>query len=465
LFRSWCGAARRRLVLAYARLDPVTGAQCLPSPLVLELAEEREGRSIDYESLESLAWVERVPLRRTALPDNLPVLGLDELDTAAALGLPARSARQYVRGLGDCARRGWMLDHLRNHVARFTSVDGMLSGRAARAALAARFARPSVSASQLANFSSCPFRYFLRYLLRIELLDRDDGREISGLEVGRLAHRILERFFTDLDRDGRTLQETDDTELAARVHTAQTPVFLEAEQHGRTGARLLWSIRKQRLEEDLRQFLRAERLRGGRGFRPLRFEARFGRGTPWPASLRAEDGQTIFLHGSIDRVDEDPRTGAIRVIDYKTGKLLSGGRDPGAIQLALYLWAATGGDPRRLAASEGQLASVTRRGGFALRRLHGAELLERRRDLERLAAGLIGAGRAGHFLPVPGPDAANCKICDYASLCEARVAEQVARKADDARMGTFLQLPDLSDMLETLSAGEADLAGDEGDDG
>lgn len=464
LFRSWCGAARRRLVLAYARLDPVTGAQCLPSPLVLAMAEEREGRPVDYETLESLAWVERVPLRRTSFPEELPALGLDELDTAAALGLPGPAARRYVRGLGDCARRGWMLDHLRNHVARFTSVDGVLSGRAARAALATRFARPSVSASQLSNFTTCPFRYFMRYLLRVEPLDRDDRRQLSGLEFGRLAHRILERFYTELDRDGRTLQETDDTELAARVHAAQTPVFSEAEQQGRTGARLLWSIHKQRLEEDLRQFLRCERQRGSTAFRPLRFEARFGRGTPWPVSLQTTVGDTIDLHGSIDRVDEEPRSGAIRVIDYKTGRLNVQASDSGAIQLALYVWAATGGDARRLAASQGELVSVTRKGGFGVRRLAGALLWEHRVDLERLTASLVDGGRAGHFLPDPGPEAVHCKACDYANLCEARVAEQVAAKADDARLVAFRHLPKLSDLLETLSAGEAAAAGEEGDD-
>ena len=456
LFRTACAAARRRVVVSYARLDPVNGAECLPSPLVLELAEERAGRPLDYSTLEGLDCVERVPLRRTQLPEPLPVLGLDELDTAAVLGLPAGAARAYVRGLGEFARRGWMLDHLRNQVARFTSADGMISGRAARAALAARFASPSFSATQLANYATCPFRYFMRQILRIEPLDHEERREPSSLEIGRLAHQILERFYAQMESDGRALEDVGDTELAARLHAVETPLFQELETQGRTGARLLWSMAKQRLAEDLRQFLRAERGRETGGFRPVEFEAWFGRGGPRTAAVRTPEGETIALHGSIDRLDARAADDAVRVVDYKTGRLRSTGRDPGATQLAVYLWAATGGDAQRLVRSEGRLVSVTRRGGFAARRLAGSAVLERRTEFARLVGGVAAAIRAGWFFPVPGPGADHCKICDYASLCEARVAEQSERKARaSAQVRGFFELPDFSENLQTLPGGYA----------
>ena len=156
----------------------------------------------------------------------------------------------------------------------------------------------------------------------------------------------------------------------------------------------------------------------------------------------------------------------MRVIDYKSGRLLSGGRDPGATQLAVYLWAATGGEPRILDRSEGRLVSVTRRGGFAVRRLTGATLRQRSSDLSHLVGGVTTAIRAGSFFPMPGPDAAHCRVCDYAGLCEARVAEQSARKAAaaTAQVRAFAELPDFSDSLETLLAGE-DLAPEEAGEG
>jgi hypothetical protein len=67
---------------------------------------------------------------------------------------------------------------------------------------------------------------------------------------------------------------------------------------------------------------------------------------------------------------------------------------------------------------------------------------------------------------MPGPDAAHCRACDYAGLCEARVAEQSARKAAaaTAQVRAFRELPDFSDSLETLLAGE-DIAPEEAGEG
>jgi hypothetical protein len=167
LFRQMVQAAQQRLVLSYARLDPATGAARLPSLLLLEFAEAEEGRRLDYEAFARLAWCERVPLRRREPPVGGPVLSLQELDDLAIASLPQNAARRYVRQLGPAPGRGLVLEALRNGRARFTAFDGMLADAATRAGLARALASRPFSASQLASYATCPFRFFMRHELRV----------------------------------------------------------------------------------------------------------------------------------------------------------------------------------------------------------------------------------------------------------------------------------------------------------
>jgi RecB family exonuclease len=458
-FQHACAAARDRLVLSWARFDAATGAACLPAASLLEFASRREGREVDYAALESLPWVERIPLHRKSLPEAAPSLGLDEIDTMHLLGLDPAVGRRYVLGLGECARRGLGLDRLRNRAGRFTSVDGMLAGRAA-AMLQQRYAAATFSPTQLATYATCPFRFFLRQVLRLEPLERQDRREVSDLVIGRLVHRILEVFYRDLAATESGLEAFSDAELAARLQRVQSEVLDEVENRGQTGARLLWEIRKQRLGEDLRQFLRAERQRAGDGWRPAEFEWRFGPGTESVPAFGSAPGPRVRLRGIVDRVDRHPQHGGVRVVDYKSGRLLPTAHAPQAVQLAVYLHAATGGDPVRLEASEAHFASVTRRGGFALQRLSGAVLHRRGAELERFVLEVAAGVRRGDFFPRPGPDRQHCASCDFEAVCEVRVAQQATLKAPAGQTAFVEALPDFATALEGAPERDASAEGE-----
>jgi RecB family exonuclease len=452
LFWSVCAAARRRLVVAYARLDPATGAGLLPSALLLELAERRLGRRIDYETFAALPWVEHVPLQRIGVPDDLTVLDLHEFDTLATLALPPAAARRYAGRLGGWTRAGLLLDGWRNRRARFTAVDGILAGHASRAALAHRFRARSFSATQLATYAACPFRYYLRNVLRLEPLDRDPRGEPSGLEIGRLVHDILERFHRRLAGEGLRLAALPPAELAARLHAACDAAGAASAARGSSGPRLLWEVRTQRLREDLLRFLRQEAARSGRGWIPQAFETRFGGGPQAPAVVRP-DGARIRLHGVIDRLDRDA-AGRLRVVDYKSGRPLRPGT-PEAVQLAVYLWAATHGDASRLARAEACYLYVTRRGGFGAQKLDGPVLEARRTDFQRFVAAVTSGIESGQFFPQPGPHAARCQSCDYLGVCDARVAQQAEHKMRAGQHRALSELTDFASLLEDVPAAAA----------
>jgi hypothetical protein len=251
-FRNLVRSAQRKLVISFARLDPGTGAARLASTLVVELAEEREGRALDFAALDRLDWVERVPLRRSEPPSGGPLLSREEYDLLALARLAAAARRRYVRRLGGFAARGLLLDSLRNGRARFTVCDGWLGTEESRARLAQEFSARIWSASQLATYATCPFRFFMRHALRLEPLDRDPHRDLSALEVGRLVHRVLELFYRrQVERDPASMREVGFEALRGELHDALEQVCGELESRGAQGSPVLWEIRKRHLHEDL----------------------------------------------------------------------------------------------------------------------------------------------------------------------------------------------------------------------
>jgi ATP-dependent helicase/nuclease subunit B len=465
-FRAAAGAARRRLVIGYSRLDPATGAARLPSLLLLELAEEREGRRLDYAGFDQLPWIEPVPIFRTRPPEHGPVVSLAEYDTLAVARLPRAAARRYVRRLGGFAARGLVLDAERNGRARFTAFDGRLGGRV-QPALGVAMAGRVYSASQLATWATCPFRFFMRHLLGVESLDHDEHRELSLLEMGRLVHRILEIFHRGLAQEGLTLDAGMEA-LKRRLQAAVREGCAEIEAKGRQGARVLWGVRQQRLHEDLVRFVRQEMRQSiDSGWVPEAFEQRFGPGRARGFAVSRSGADPLQLAGTIDRVDRHRRHDGVCVVDYKSGRRIGRRADARAVQLVLYLLAACAGDAARLDRSEGRFLYVTRRGGFGVHRLSGSRVRARRAEFEELVRSVAAGVEGGEFSPEPGPQAVHCRSCDYRSVCDARIERQVESKRRAGQDARWAGLPDFSPDLATLEGGggepdPTDAAGERG---
>jgi RecB family exonuclease len=217
----------------------------------------------------------------------------------------------------------------------------------------------------------------------------------------------------------------------------------------------LWDVRRRRLRDDLARFVRLERADAG-AWRPAAFEQRFGRDAPLVPVLAAPDGRRLRLHGVIDRIDTQPGTDAVRVVDYKTGRqIATKSRDPRAAQLVLYLFAASAGDRGRWRRSEARFVHVTRRGDFAVQALHGSDPLWA--DLELFAAGVVGGITRGELFPQPGQSAQHCATCDYQGACEARVSALAERKAAAGQTRAFTALPEFVSAL----SGQAGATGDD----
>lgn len=330
-----------------------------------------------------------------------------------------------------------------------TDADGYV---ATHSALSFTPARP-VSPTSLEDWAICPFRYFLKSVLRVGDRDGDhDEFKLDPRDRGSLVHQVLEHFIKA--HAGKASNESWSDEERTRLHAAGDQAFDRATETGKVPTGLLWEAERDAMHLHLDGFLdRDQDIR--REFRlgtaAEDIELSFGEQGQPPVTVGRPSGVPIAFRGRIDRVDRSEDGTRIFAFDYKTGssekaKYKTLGKDcvsgGSALQLAVYAEAV-----RQMA---GQSATVTAGYWFltdAVRRypllyVQGDETnTERWRDvLTKLADGVEG----GVFPLVPGdPDRGsyeNCRYCPYDDLCPSDRNEAWQRKSLSAEYQPFDEL-------------------------
>ena len=206
--------------------------------------------------------------------------------------------------------------------------------------------RLSLSNSSIRQFLLCPYQYYSTH--RLHLREKKDSRTTYA-DDGIFLHFIFERFLrSSLTGDGQLIApEGEELDRAVDQAVAEYLDEVCPVPPEELDSRLLHLFG--RLRELSRIMLRSivAELKVSR-FRPAAFEQTIGGKDPDDLPevlLKLEDGSSVRLGGTIDRVDVFRTDDAVylRVVDYKSGnhvfdlKQVASGMD---IQLILYLFAA-----------------------------------------------------------------------------------------------------------------------------
>jgi putative RecB family exonuclease len=260
----------------------------------------------------------------------------------------------------------------------------------------------SLSPSRAADFLSCPLLY------RFRVVDRLPERPSAAATRGTVVHAVLERLF-DLPAAERTPEAAqalvepqwrrmlDEEPELAELFTADPQVDADPEAAGDPESEQAWLAGARELV--VRYFALEDPRRLEPADRELFVEA----------SL--EDG--LVLRGYVDRLDVAP-DGAMRVVDYKTGRAPGVGFEARALfQMrfyALVLWRLRGQVPRVL-----QLVYLG--SGEVLRyEPDEADLLATERKVLAVRDAIARAVATGDWRPSPSR---LCSWCDHQELCPA----------------------------------------------
>lgn len=328
LLRSgWIEAVRTAAGLAGE--PPRQRAPLLPWPDAARHPAELWTRATLSRSLQPVDGVPLAaesPQLRLCAPALLPQLALRERERAGQLR--ARIAIEQ-------ARTRWFTALGTDAPEVLGGLAGPFVGRLGDAALVELLQprlpgspRHALSASALEDYAKCPFRFFVRRVLKATPL-LESGEDLDPLASGRLHHAVLERFFIER-RDSGHLPLTGGEDDRAALGRALDEELVRFSQKERTGHPALFAVRTRRLREDLWRLIEREARGtdaepGGPRLLPALFEHHFGpieiaavRGADEP-----DDGMALHIEGIIDRVDIGTGPGGVhaQVLDYKAGRL------------------------------------------------------------------------------------------------------------------------------------------------
>jgi RecB family exonuclease len=433
LFLDAVRAAEERIVFSYPRFDTSSGRERVPSSFLLRALEAAHGRRFSTMDLARLADPGATALGRPHPAEASLAIDRIERDLALVAGALPGVARHLA------APAGWLVRSLaQEHAAwepRLTAWDGVITADAAALA-PLRLAGQVSSATAVEVMATCPYRHLLARGMRLRRWEEPEkAYQIEGKHFGGMYHSVAHLLFAALLGEGALpIREDALPALAERVGALvdEALVAFEAEGGIVNGA-LLEPVRV-RLRADLEEMLR-DQVATADGFVPVTFEHAFeGLG------VSLGDGEPIAFRGSIDRIDVDPGSRRVRVIDYKTGKYFwergaqfRGGR---ALQLAIYNQAARAAYPDHDVA-EALYYYSTASGDY--KRKACAATPEVEETLRGVLADLDALAASGVFPPV----ADDCKFCDFTTICGPFKEARAARKAGDPRLAAFKRLREI----------------------
>jgi RecB family exonuclease len=420
MFSRTLSQAEETLVLSYPRADEQTGRERLPSLFLMAALQAALGRAVTASDLHRVVMDDE-----DSRADFGESLDLGERDTGLVtrFGVPAirwlEAERPFLRSAHELSRG--------RAGKRLSPFDGLVcaEGEDAHPKLDPIRSGQSISASRIAAFGECGFRYFLRYVLRLEpAIEPEERRKLDPLEKGTLFHEVAELFLRER-RDASLLPIRNTPEERTRL-LALGDERLEAWVEGSPPRLiLLWRAEKKVFLQLLGEWLsrEAENYRLKKTM-PAHFEVSFG--MPYrqsgtnephrdaPVEIPLDDGNVMKIAGQIDRIDRiDAAAGGGLVLrDYKTGKvpldgdasLFKGGRQ---LQIPFYILAAQEMFPgEKVVDAFLDYVNAGRQVAFQPARATSATF----RALLLQIADLIGHGV---FMQEP----AACTFCDFQAVC------------------------------------------------
>jgi ATP-dependent helicase/nuclease subunit B len=267
-----------------------------------------------------------------------------------------------------------------------------------------------LSATSIEAYASCPFKFFLRSVLRVRELEEVDD-EIDQRALGRLTHQVLERLFRRFLDEERLPLVGDEAELELAEEVCDD-VIAEWRRTEPLGHPALFAVKERQLRQEVAALLRAEvDAPPSEGCRPAHFERPFG---PLPFG-------DVWLKGKIDRIDLGPGSSPTRavVLDYKTGR-----RDAYRAQIADEALCVTGWQlPIYAAAARAELPVTEVEARFySLREAALTRAVQEPPDFAERLGAVYATMRAGDFAVRPREDA--CERCGMEAACRVRVLKR-----------------------------------------
>jgi ATP-dependent helicase/nuclease subunit B len=292
---------------------------------------------------------------------------------------------------------------------------------------------PPYSSHRLETLGTCPRRFFLKYVLGLEIPEDyavDEDVWLDARVAGSLLHDVFYEFITSLVRE-RILPQAKKDE--ARLLAILNQKVAEYRKMYPPTRATVFEEQVEQLEKACRVFLVAEEGHCATST-PRHCEVTFGMepkgaGTPFdtaePVGIALPNGVRIRGRGRLDRVDEEADQ-SLAIWDYKSGSARRFEQKPPffngrVIQNFFYVALL-----EAALAAQGKGDVAVKSFGYFLTSAKGKgrRIPYRHEELmgmgQRILAALCRVAGAGAYAATD--DVGDCKYCDYASICAGEPA-------------------------------------------
>lgn len=177
----------------------------------------------------------------------------------------------------------------------------------------------NTSISKLERYNSCPFSYFLQYILKLK---EKEELKVQSLDTGSFMHDVINSFFEEIDNlENVSLGNLTDEQIEIIISKIieekllinSNYIFNATAKYKLLVTRLKRIILKS-LKYIIQTLLQSE-------FNLAGTEVEFSENGKYkPIVLTLDDGKTVEITGKIDRIDIGEKNGKnyVRIIDYKS---------------------------------------------------------------------------------------------------------------------------------------------------
>ncbi|NLZ27861.1 MAG: hypothetical protein GX887_02695 [Firmicutes bacterium] len=438
-FAGAINSAGERLILSFPRFNSRSGDEQMPSRYLLRAAEVAMGSYCTAENIPSFPGYRYIASNH--IPRPRETIFPDEFERSLIRsGVPGDRLNEYF-----AAYYPWFAAAQKAHRQRqklsFTMYEGMMGEEGMKGVVEDLDPyKRHLSVTFMGDYLRCPYRFFLRHLLGLELPEEAEGpMRIEPLTRGSLVHEILEKFYQRAGRE--RILPPDEGRLAealAMMEEVLENCFRRAEEEGGTGHRFFWKVDRKNIRDDMLELVRHEVKLGHIGI-PTAFEI------PFDIAVKLEDGRAVCFRGRIDRLDRSEDE--INIIDYKTGRPPSYTKkdmqEGLLLQLAVYILAAKElGHVDSYGNITASFYFVSRDAAFQKVNFTGANLAEKMPLFEQALAVVMEGISGGKFFPYSLSEI-GCSFCDYLDICGHDIRQVYRRKEEDPRIRGFRDIVDL----------------------
>jgi len=410
----------------------------VPSFYALEMMRAVTGRVPDHQALETEAAEESKASLAWPAPVN-PEDAIDDLEHDLAVLRVLMRSNEDVKGhahymlrLNECLRRS-ATERWARSKSGWSHYDGIVRVTdATRPYLQTQRlgARP-YSVSALQHYASCPYRFLLSAIYRLEPLDEPEPlQRLDPLTKGSLFHEVQAEFYRALQKAKLPIGTTPIETVLEVLDDTLTRVAAEYAEQVSPAVDRVWQDEIANIRTDLHVWARD--FAATTKWEPWLFEYAFGltdsRGRD-PNSLAdpVKIDNRFLLRGSIDLVERKPGTKILRVTDHKTSKnrsarrsIIGGGTQLQPVVYSLAVEAATG-----CTVETARFSYCTTAGGFTE---HEVPIGEQTRRIGIEAMEII--DRAVELGVMPAAPAERvCRYCDFLSVCGPDQERRAGRKS------------------------------------